>query len=78
MTYSDFYNKFPKKFSRKSFKNKHGERFYVIRTKTKPELYLITGDEYDWEMTPLFSDKFDIYTKQEVRELGKALQELSK
>ncbi len=79
MTYSEFYNKFPKdSYTRKSFKNEHGERFYVIKTKGFLTIYFITGDETDWDMQPLFHAGFSLYSDGEVREIGKILQEFNK
>ncbi len=78
MKYSDFYNKYLKAYTKKTFKNELGERFYIVKTKTVPPVYLVTGDETDWNMQPLSHPKFNIYSDNEVRELGKILQEFNK
>lgn len=77
MKYSDFYNQVGRKSYFKShFKNKHGEEYIVIRTKSLPEAYFVTGDETDWEMQPLFHSKFDVWSAEEIVKLGQALSNL--
>lgn len=77
MNYSDFYNKFgAKRYFKSHFKNEHGEEYIVIRTKTLPEVYFITGHETDWEVMPLFSNEFNIWSAEEIVKLGQALANL--
>ena len=78
MKYSDFYNTVGEKSYRKyKFSNEHGEQFIVIKTKSVPEIWFVTGDETDWEMQRLFHPSFDIYSPKELLEISKAIKELS-
>lgn len=75
MNYSELYNELDGKLKMSKFKNKHGERFYVIDYGIST---YITGDEYEWEVLPLFNPDFGIYSSAERREIGKCLQGLYK
>lgn len=57
------------------FENKHGEKFQVIK---RGILIYIKGDETDNELIELFNPHFDIYSSDELENIGNALIELSK
>lgn len=77
MKYPDFFKNFNGYYDKFSFANKHGENFIVARTKFAPHFTFITGDEYDWEVTQLFNDQFDVYSDEELKQIGKALQAIA-
>lgn len=68
----------------KSFKNEHGEKFNIH---LHPMGVLMSGDEVDamvedkykigGKYIPLFNSHFDVWGKEELNGLGKALQELT-
>ena len=59
-----------------SFKNEHQEQFKVQKLENnfpyRQTFYFITGDETDWEPTPLFNPNF-ILTGPELKEIIKIL-----
>ena len=56
------------------FKNKHGEEFTLLFNDLK---IMLRSDETDNKEIGLFNESFNIYSKQELGEIGKALQRWS-
>ena len=78
MKYAEFFNQFGRKaYKQYKFKNKHGEVYHVIKTKSLPAVWFITGDETDWDMLRLFHPDMDIYSKDELWEISNALRMLA-
>lgn len=75
MKYDTFWKKHSNRYLHQDFVNKHGEKFKVIREYPRT---LITGDEFEWELSDLFHKNFNIYTDEEIGMLGEALIKLSK
>ncbi len=61
---------------RVKFTNKHGEKYEVIMV--AGITIAIRGDETDWEYIPLFNSDFNIWSRDELYQLGKSIMELSK
>lgn len=76
MKYEDFYREWKGQYYKSKFTNKHGEDYIVLRTKSLPSMYFVTGDETDWDVMPLFDGKFDIWSSEEIVKLGQALANL--
>jgi hypothetical protein len=57
------------------FKNEYGEKFTIYSGGT---FVLMSGDETNNGIVPLFNPDFSIWNKYELYELGKALMELHK
>lgn len=53
------------------FTNQHGEEFTLLFNDLTVNM---RGDETDGEEVSLFNEEFNIYSKQELVQIGKALQ----
>ncbi len=56
-----------------TFKNKHGE---VFKLGSNGITVMMAGDETDNEVISLFNPEFNIWSKEELYKLGKALMEM--
>jgi hypothetical protein len=61
------------RYTESKFTNEYGEKFVVIKVESLFGAIYITGDEYDWKMTSLFNEEFDVYSDRELRQIGNAL-----
>lgn len=59
----------------RTFTNEYGEKFVVY---TDGITAYMSGDETDGKTIPLFNPDFDIWNKEELYKLGKALMEMNK
>ncbi len=69
MTITQFEEQFPN-VRHEQFKNEYGEKFKVYYIETT---ILFGGDETDQEVIPLFNDKFNIWSQEELVKLSKAI-----
>lgn len=70
MNYQDFWKMFDGDYDKYKFTNKHEEKFILIRTRTKPKIWFIAGDETDWELVRLFNSGFDVFSDEELLSLA--------
>lgn len=63
-----------KQWPKASFKNEYGEEFRIYSNGT---MVVMDGDETGGELIDLFSEHFNIWSKDELYKLGQALQEVS-
>ena len=53
------------------FKNQHNEEFTLLFNEN---IVMVRGDEVGTQEISLFNEQFNVYTKDELAQIGKALQ----